>query len=230
MKFFLFFAILLSLFCLSAQSADEEKVKADAKAAFAELKVSSSDVVKWRNEVSANSAKIVSIKSSFKQIKTLSFLSQKVISGGRFFFEKNESGNRLKWEYTTPFIYTVVINGNSITMKDGEKISSFDMSTSRVFQEINEIMVASLNGTILSDNRNFVFDIREKGRELKIEMTPVKGTSLSEYFRNINMIMDKTDFTVSMLTMVEITGDSTELLFTDKKLNGKINDSEFSVK
>ena len=61
-------------------------------------------------------------------------------------------------------------------------------------------------------------------------MTPVKGTSLSEYFRNINMIMDKSDFTVSMLTMVEITGDSTELLFIDKKLNGKIDESEFSVK
>jgi outer membrane lipoprotein-sorting protein len=229
LKFFLFFAILLSLFCVSAQ-ADEEKVKADANAAFAELKVSSSDVAKWKNEVSVNSAKISSIKSSFKQIKTLSFLSQKVISGGRFFFEKNESGNRLKWEYTTPFTYTVVINGNSITMKDGQKISSFDMSSSRVFQEINEIMVASLNGTILSDNKNFIFDISEKGRELKIEMTPVKGTSLSEYFRNINMIMDKADFTVSMLTMVEITGDSTELMFADKKLNGKIDDSEFSVK
>jgi len=77
---------------------------------------------------------------------------------------------------------------------------------------------------------NFIFDIKEKGRELTISMTPVKGTSLSEYFRNINMIMDKSDFTVSMLTMVEITGDSTELLFIDKKLNGKIDESEFSVK
>jgi outer membrane lipoprotein-sorting protein len=212
-----------------AQTPDDEKVKKEARAAFAELAVSS-DAAKWRKTVSENASNIGSIKSSFKQVKTLSFLSQKVTSGGRFFFEKSESGNRLKWEYTTPFVYTVVINGNSITMKDGQKITSFDMSTSRVFQEINEIMVASLNGTILSDNRNFLFDILETGRELKISMTPVKGTSLSEYFRNINMVMDKSDFTVSMLTMVEITGDSTELFFTDKKLNGKIDESEFSVK
>ncbi|HPA55996.1 MAG TPA: outer membrane lipoprotein carrier protein LolA [bacterium] len=229
MKEILFIALTLFFMLSFAQTVNTENVKSDASAAFTEL-ASSSNVAKWRNTVASNASSIVSIKSSFKQVKTLSFLSQKVTSGGRFFFEKSENGNKLKWEYTTPFFYTIVINGNNITMKDGQKISSFDMSTSRVFQEINEIMVASLNGTILSDEGNFIFDIKEKGRELTISMTPVKGTSLSEYFRNINMIMDKSDFTVSMLTMVEITGDSTKLLFIDKKLNGKIDESEFSVK
>lgn len=211
-----------------AEAGDSDTVKENAKVAFEELS-ETKNTVKWQKVVSDNAAKIVSIKSSFKQIKDLSFLSQKVFSSGKFFFQKNEKGNRLKWEYTTPFVYTIVIDAKKVTMKDGKKISSFDMSSSRVFEEINEIMIKSLNGTILSDNKNFTFDIKEVGRELVIGMTPVKGTSLSEYFKNIKMIMDKSDFTVSLLTMTELTGDSTELVFTEKALNGKIDEKEFVV-
>lgn len=183
----------------------------------------------WQKSVSENTQNIKSIQSSFKQVKNLSFLSDKVTSGGKFFFAKSENGNRLKWEYTTPFVYTIVIDREKITMKDGNKVSRFDMSSSRVFQEINDIMVRSLNGTILSDSKNFTFDIKESNKELIIEMVPVKGTSLCEYFKNIKMIMDKTDFTVSMITMIELSGDSTELVFTDKQINGKIEENEFVV-
>lgn len=183
----------------------------------------------WVKTVSDNAAKISSIQSSFKQTKHLSFLADKVISNGKFVFRKNDSGNSLKWAYTTPFIYTIVIDGNKITMKDGKKVSSFDMSSSKVFEEINEIMIKSLNGTILSDKRNFTFSINESGNELIIEMTPVKGTPLTDYFKNIKMIMDKTDFTVSTLTMIENSGDFTELVFTDKKINGKIDEKEFII-
>lgn len=183
----------------------------------------------WSKIVSENAAKISSIQSSFKQVKHLSFLSDKVTSGGKFVFRKNNSDNSLKWAYTTPFIYTIVIDGNKITMKDGTKISSFDMSSSKVFEEINDIMVRSLNGTILSDNKNFTFSINESGNELLIEMTPVKGTPLTDYFKNIKMVMDKTDFTVNTLTMIENSGDFTELVFTDKKINGKIDGKEFIV-
>lgn len=217
--------MLISLLC-SAQTVNTAEVKQNANTAFKEL---AADTAKWQKTVSENTKKINSIRSSFKQVKNLSFLSQQVTSGGKFLFEKNSNGHRLKWEYTTPFVYTILIDGPKITMKDGAKVSSFDMSSSRVFEEINDIMVRSFNGTILSDSRNFRFDIKENGRDLIIEMVPVKGTPLNEYFRSIRMVMDKNDFTVNTLTMTESGGDFTELSFSDKKINGHIDVSEFRV-
>ncbi|HNW83625.1 MAG TPA: outer membrane lipoprotein carrier protein LolA [bacterium] len=220
--------ILLMFSACYAETVDADNVKQDAETAFKEL-ADSTSAVKWQKVISENTRNIHSIQSSFKQTKNLSFLSDKVISSGKFVFRKNDSDNSLKWEYTTPFIYTIVIDGTRITMKDGKKISSFDMSSSKVFEEINEIMIKSLNGTILSDNKNFTFSINESGNELVIEMIPVKGTPLTDYFKNIKMIMDKTDFTVTKLTMIENSGDFTELVFTAKKINGKIDEKEFAV-
>lgn len=172
---------------------------------------------------------IKTIKSDFKQEKILSFLSKTVVSGGKFVFEKNISGNKVKWEYTTPFKYIIIIDGSKIFMKDSEKITSFDMSTSKVFEEINRIMIGSLNGTILSDKENFMFSIEKKERELFVMMTPKNESEIAKYFKTIEMIMDKNDFTVSRLSMIEQSGDRTDLLFTGKKINGNIDQSEFKV-
>lgn len=223
-KTFIFIMLIFS-FCFG-ETVQTAEVKQNANAAFKEL---AADTAKWQKTVSENTKKINSIRSSFKQVKNLSFLSQQVTSGGKFFFEKNGTGHRLKWQYTSPFVYTILIDGQKITMKDGNKVSSFDMSTSRVFEEINDIMVRSLNGTILSDSRNFTFSIKENGRSLMIEMVPVKGTPLNEYFKSIKMVMDTGDFTVNTLTMTESSGDFTELTFTDKSINGHIDISEFRV-
>lgn len=184
---------------------------------------------KWEKTISENVAKVTTIQSSFRQDKMISFLSKKVVSSGRFILEKSGTESRIKWEYTTPFKYIIVIDGKKIMMKDGTKITKFDMSSSRVFEEINRIMVGSLNGTILNDSENFSFKIFEKEKELNVSMTPKAKSVMSKYFQTIEMTMDKSDFTVSMLRMVERTGDATDLFFTDKSVNKTIDPGEFKV-
>lgn len=207
---------------------DADIVKQEAKKAFDALEAETS-TEKWKKAVSQNASKITTIRSSFKQEKVLSFLSQKVVSRGKFVLEKNGSGHRVKWEYTTPFQYVIVIDGQKITMKDESRISKFDMSSSKVFEEINRIMIGSLNGTILSDSGNFIFNITEKGKELNIAMTPKPESAMSGYFKTIEMVMDKKDFTVNTLKMVELSGDTTDLFFTEKTVNGAIPPGEFRV-
>ena len=52
---------------------------------------------------------------------------------------------------------------------------------------------------------------------------------MSGYFKTIEMIMDKKDFTVNTLKMVELSGDTTDLFFTEKTVNGAIPPGEFRV-
>ena len=54
--------------------------------------------------------------------------------------------------------------------------------------------------------------------------------NLKKYLKKIQMVISKKDYAVSFLKMVENTGDSTELFFTDKKINGNVSGKEFEVK
>jgi len=179
--------------------------------------------------IEEKSKKIDSIRSSFRQVKKLSFMNSEVVSSGVFLFRKDKNKNQVRWEYTSPFSYIIVIDGDNIVMKDNKKVSRFDMSSSKIFEEINEILIKSLNGTILTDRKNFSFEYADKGDEFHVSMVPGKE-SLKKYLKEIQMVISKKDYAVSLLKMIESSGDSTTLFFTDKKINGNVSGKEFEVK
>ncbi len=184
---------------------------------------------KYKAGISENTSKISTIKSSFRQIKHLSFLSDKVITSGKFFLKKNGGRNLVKWQYTEPFDYQIVLDGRNVFMKDGNKVRSFDMSSNSVFEELNDIMIKSLDGTILTENENFNFKIYENDGRLYVDMEPSKST-MKEYFKRIKIVFDKKDYTVKKLKMIERDGDSTEIFFNDRRINIPLDDSEFQLK
>ena len=103
------------------------------------------------------------------------------------------------------------------------------MSSSKIFEEINEILIKSLNGTILTDRKNFAFQYVDKGDEFHVLMVPGKE-NLKKYLKEIRMVISKKDYAVSLLKMIESSGDSTTLFFKGKKVNGKMSGKEFEVK
>jgi outer membrane lipoprotein-sorting protein len=225
--------VITLFFVLSAtESKVEKKAVVDkAEKAHSELResVREENISKYRDQIAENAKKIKSIKSSFRQVKHLSFLSDKVVTGGTFLLKKENGTNLVKWEYTTPFFYQIVLDGRRVYMKDGDKVTRFDMSSNAVFEELNEIMIKSLDGTILSENEKFSFDVDVKGRELYIKMVPSRST-MKEYFKEIKMVIDKKDFTVTKLEMIENGGDSTEIFFTERRINIPVDNKEFQLK
>ena len=61
---------------------------------------------------------IETIKSRFVQEKHLSFMTEAIVSEGLFRFKKE---NQLRWEYTQPFEYLILFNGDKIIIKDKNK-------------------------------------------------------------------------------------------------------------
>lgn len=91
------------------------------------------------------------IESSFTQEKFLSFLSEKVTSYGKFYFK---NPNKLRWEYTKPFDYAIIINNEKMIIKNEKKENKFDLKSNKMFKEINEILVGCVNGSLLLIMRN----------------------------------------------------------------------------
>jgi outer membrane lipoprotein-sorting protein len=178
----------------------------------------------FKEQFSLASQKIRSIRCDFIQEKNLSMLSEKVSSKGKFWFKKD---NLVRMEYNEPFQYLMIINKDNIFLKDGNKENLVSVSSNKLFQQINKITVDCVRGTAL-DNPDFRFRIFENSQSFLVELTPV-ARSLKAYFKNINITVDKKDYSVSKIDMIELSGDDTLIRFINKEFNVEISDALFAI-
>jgi len=183
-----------------------------------------SDIAKFKEQFSSASQKTQTIKSDFVQEKNLSMLSEKITSKGKFWFKKD---NLVRMEYNSPFQYLMIINKNNVYMKDGNKENKVATSSNKLFQQINKITVDCVQGTALN-NTDFKFKIFENEKGFLVELTPV-AKNLKEYFKNINIVVDKKDYSVNRIDMIELSGDNTVINFINKELNANIPDALFTI-
>jgi outer membrane lipoprotein-sorting protein len=183
-----------------------------------------SDVTSFKKQFASSSKKIFSIKSDFIQVKNLSMLTDKITSRGKFWYQKR---SKVRLEYTHPFSYLMIINNNNVLIKDNNKTTTVSVKSSKIFNQISRIMLDCVEGTAM-ENKDFDIKVFEDKETFLIEMTPVtKG--LKEFFKNINIIVEKKNYTVDRLDMIEVSGDNTVMTFNNKETNIEISDAKFSI-
>jgi|APGre2960657404_1045060.scaffolds.fasta_scaffold03720_6 outer membrane lipoprotein-sorting protein len=183
------------------------------------------DLVKFKSAFTAAALKTTSIKSDFVQDKNMSMLSEKITSKGNFWFKKD---NRVRMEYTQPFNYLMILNKDKAYVKDGAKETRVSTRSNKMFQQINKIMIDCMQGTML-DNTDFKTRVFENKASALVELSPVTK-SMKEMFKSINVVVDKKDFSVTSIQMLELSGDNTIMRFTNKELNASIPDTLFDIK
>jgi outer membrane lipoprotein-sorting protein len=183
------------------------------------------DPAKFKTDFSSATQKILSIKSDFVQEKNLSMLSEKITSKGKFWFKKE---SQVRMEYNQPYQYLMILNKDRVFIKDGQKENKISTRSNKLFQQINKIMIDCMQGTALN-NPDFKTRLFENKTNSLIELTPVtKG--LKELFKFINVIVDRKDFSVFSIEMLELSNDNTIIRFTNKELNAAIPDSLFIIR
>ena len=183
------------------------------------------DMAAFKTQFAAAAQQTQSVKANFVQEKNLSLLSEKISSKGIFWFKKD---NLVRMEYSQPFQYLVIINKNNVLVKDGQKENRISTKSNKLFQQINRMMVDCVQGTALN-NPDFTVTAFENAGAWLVELTPVvKG--MKDYFKNINIVLSKKDYSVNKLEMYEQSGDNTIISFINKELNAPIADTLFAVK
>jgi len=172
--------------------------------------------------VKAMAVNTTSITTAFKQEKHISILTKPLKSEGQMYFKKPDM---LKWAYTSPYDYAIIFKAETIIINDEGKVSNFDLSASKSFMEINQIIVNSVSGNILQEEQ---FDIQylSSSKYYLAKMEP-KAEQLKSYIAVIEVYIDKNDFTVSKIKLIEKGGDYTLIDFYDKSLNTDISDEIF---
>lgn len=175
------------------------------------------DPAKLIEQLNLVSQQTNTITADFTQEKEMSFLEEKVISSGKFYYKKE---NQLKWEYTEPFTYAIILNGDRIRIIDEGKKKDFDAGSNRMFMEISKVMTGMVNGTLLTSEQ-FTTSWTETEGFYQAELIP-NGTTLKDYLLRIELKVNKQDYTVEELKMFEKSGDYTRVTFRNKKLNETI--------
>jgi len=181
------------------------------------------DTATFKQQFAAASQKVNTIKSDFVQEKNLSMLSEKITSKGKFWFKKD---NMVRMEYNQPFQYLMILNKNDIYIKDGQKENKISTKSNKLFQQINQIMVDCVKGTAFS-NKDFSVKVFQNNTGYLIEMSPINKT-LKDLFKNINVTVDKKQFAVNSIEMLETSGDNTVITFVNKEINSSLPDALFT--
>lgn len=179
----------------------------------------------FRTRFAAESGKIQTIESDFVQEKKLEVLEEKITSTGTFRFKRSD---RVRIDYLEPFKYMMVMNNGELLVRDDQKENKVNVRSNKLFQQVNEIMVDAVQGTILN-NKNFTTKVFESEGRYLLEMTPV-DKALKNFFSTVLVYVDRHDYSVAGIEMRESSGDSTNIQFTQKQLNVPIADNVFAIR
>jgi len=164
------------------------------------------------------------IQSDFSQEKSLTMLSEKINSTGKFWFQKED---RLRMQYFQPYDYLMILNAGKIYVKDGQKESKISAGSSNVFKQVNRILIDCVSGGMLK-NPDFHSQLWENQGSVLVELKPL-AKNLKELYKNINIVLDKKDYSATAIEMDEVSGNKTIIRFKNKEINAHIPDTVFNI-
>lgn len=187
-----------------------------------EQKMSSSEITHFKNDVEKETKNIKTLKTDFIQYKHMDFLSKDIETSGKMAFK---APNLLNWQYTKPYQYSIVFKNNKIYINDQGNKSTVD-AKSKMFEKINKLIVGSVSGNMFDDNEFTISYFKTK--ENYIAKLSPKTATVKKYIKQVELYFPINDATVSQVKLIEPSGDYTRIVFKNKVINAKVDDSVFT--
>lgn len=176
-------------------------------------------------EISKTAASIRTLTCNFTQVKTLSFLNDKMTSQGRMCYD---ASGKLRWEYTSPYTYTFILNGQQVHIQSAKNRQTIDIRQSRLFQGIAQVMMNSVTGRNLTSNKDFACTFFTQGDVWVADLVPQRK-EMKQMFSTIRLRFDSKRRMVSQVEMNEKRGDVTIITLKDIKTNEAIHQNQFTL-
>lgn len=163
-----------------------------------------------------------SITGNIRQEKAFAFLTEKLVSNGVFMYQKE---SKLRWEFTDPIEYIILINENSMRLKEeGEEKKYKGMN--QILRQVKEIILGCIDGSII-DNKNYKTAFFTHPKTIQIQLQP-RAKNLQEFIAQIDVQFDKSNAMLQSVTLTDPSRDKTHIVFSDLKINQAINESVFA--
>ncbi len=191
-----------------------------ADQAFTEM----GDIAKFKSEISISAGNTETVQASFIQEKHLGMLKDNLISEGTLQFKKP---NMIKWGYTKPYDYVVVLNDQKVVISDEGNVNTMDLSASASFSELSTIMSSVISGNVM-DGKRFEIEYLESDAQYLVELHP-KDAQMKSRIALIEMYIAKDDYSVDAIKLIEPANDYTLISFSNIRLNAPLSDAIFDM-
>ncbi|MEB2777804.1 outer membrane lipoprotein carrier protein LolA [Algoriphagus sp. D3-2-R+10] len=161
------------------------------------------------------------ITADFTQRKQSLLFDEPLVSSGLFYYENPD---RIRWEQREPSTIYFILTKDEIIQFDGESIKkstglNMQMSIFRQF------ILSTVDGSILNDP-SFEKRFQSKNGKMAITLLPV-DKRMTKRLTKIELVFDEKTLLLDQLKMFENQDDSTEINFTNQKINTAIPPSIF---
>ena len=190
---------------------------------YAQTQLSDTQAQEVMSQLSQAAASMQSMQCRFVQEKTSSMLAEPSVSEGVMYFV---APDRLRWEYTTPYPFALVVNGDRIVKVTDGKAEALEGNANRMYQGIASIIMGSASGKKLFDTSVFDIVLYDDDAFWKAEMTP-KRRDMKRMFSQLVFRFDKKTQGISRVEFISSGGDVTSIRFEDIRLNEAIGEEKF---
>lgn len=173
-------------------------------------------------QIKSGAQKINSVDADFEQTKSISFIDEQLISDGKFWFSRPD---KMRWEYQKPFFYSIIINGDNITIIDNKKESRFDAASNAMFRQIKLVIMNMVNGKMF-DDPNYQATLKQQNNYYIVHFETVND-AMKEYISSIDLYFTKKTYLMEKIKMNEASGDNTLIVFKNQKINQPLKDDIF---
>lgn len=176
-------------------------------------------------EINQIASELKSMKCDFIQTKHLKMLRDKMVSNGKMYYQQ---GNKLRWEYESPYSFVFILNDSKIVLKKGTRNDVINVNQNKIFREIVRIMMNTIVGKSMTDDKDFKVSITTTSAEYVATMIPLRK-DLKQMFSTIVIHFNRQDKVVPLVELVEKNGDKTVIELKNVQKNISIPASVFAA-
>ena len=205
MKRYLFLLLILSYITpLSAQQLTEEQIK---------------------QKVNQTASAMKTMQCDFVQTKHLKMLNNDFVSHGKMYYQQS---NKLRWEYTSPYSYTFILNNDKVLLKNKQRNDLIDIKQNKLFREIVRIMMSSVVGNCLTDDKNYKVSIATIGNEWVATLLPQRK-DMKQMFQKLVLHFNAKKSVVNIVELYDKNGEKTIIELKNIRINETIHPHMFVI-
>ena len=185
-----------------------------ATSAWAQKPLTEAESQKVMAVLTEAAASMHTLQCRFVQEKTSSMLAEPSVAEGTMHFV---APDQLRWEYTSPYAFALVVNGDRIEKVTDGKTEVLDGKSGRMYQGMVGLIMGSATGKKLFDPTVFDIALYDDDTYWRADMTP-KRRDMKRMFSQLVFRFDKKTNGISRVEFKDAGGDVTSIRFEEIKV------------
>ena len=176
-------------------------------------------------KIDKSASAMTQMQCEFTQTKSMKLLSKEMQSKGVMYLKKP---SKLRWQYTSPYDYTFIMNGDKVQIKSTKSTKNIDVQGNKIFRQITNIILNSVTGGTLKNSSDFTVEVYKTDAGYYAKLLP-KKKELKQLYQYMEIWFNPALTMVSSVKMVEKTGDVTVVKLTNTKIGVAIDEKLFAI-